>query len=203
MNSKLPPLVETNGNSIIMNLENVRPYLLFDDGFGENQDNNMVSPDLIKIIEELSGDLVSGDRSNVEENGKGSALKVDHSQSQIEIAPLGGLLTDLGQFDLFLENIDPQVRNGFVDPFQGAPLKYPNLFSLLERRVGEASEKRRLRQLVVESQPKQSKWVFIFSSIATPLLTLNFTTPQLYCSTIQIDMAKPNCTMPSKRFYFN
>lgn len=74
-------------------------------------------------------------------------------------------MVDLGEFDAYLENIDPKIHANTRwggDPLQNAPIKCPNLLSLIERQVEGVSDKKRLRQLIVEATPRQSKWVHCF-----------------------------------------
>ena len=132
------------------------PYLLFDD-----EDTGEYAAVLQQAMSMAKADLKPGP-STPKKATTAATVSMPREKSLEGVA---SSQVDVVALDDFLENIDPNVRMPPSDPFHGAPVKFPHLLSLIERGVEGVQEKKRLRQLVVESMPKQSKWVSSICSL--------------------------------------
>lgn len=65
-------------------------------------------------------------------------------------------LVDVGSLDEFIGTLDPSLT---LRKMEATVSKCQHLLSLIDATVPRIQERRQLRQLIVDAQPRQSKWV--------------------------------------------
>ena len=92
-------------------------------------------------------------------------------------------MLDVAKLDEFLvTSVDHRLQRRTKDNRLG---KLQNLIALIEEHVSSLQERRNLRQLLADSQPRQSKWV-CYRLALNGLLTVG-------CSLIRVDQDRQNC----------
>lgn len=122
---------------------------------------NVATPYLLLECEMSEGELEIGGAGQTARSKSREATIVAQIQGGAadEVAfgesPLPRVAPDVGQFDKYLAVLDPTLGGRPADSVG----KLQNLLALIDGCVPNILDRKNLRQLIVDAQPRQSKWV--------------------------------------------